>query len=336
MIFNAPLVISGDTDYAFASGVVRGKWSKRPGRTEFYRLIDAEPEELGKVLSEIGFAGAEENVEAALAGHWLETISLVESLSENPEITELLRLFTDFSNAAAAVKAEIFGFDYGSIHIEGGFASAEDLIKTASGETGHGSVPEDVRVAMAIAREAYSKSKLPLLIDVVSDHFFGKMYVGRMLSSGREFLAEYVRRWADIKNLTAYLRIRIAGLPIEDFKRFFIEGGHIDRAEYRTFEALELDGIPARLVFSPYGKPLADAVSRLVHENSFQPLSGLTNVILEDFLRQNIYISFGLEVVLAYAFLVWRELRAVGAIIRMRRAKIDREKIIERVYYGEL
>ncbi len=336
MSLNTPPVVFGDTQYAFATGVVRGKWVKRPGRAEFLRLIDAETGDIGKILSEWGFHSADENPEKAIADEWLATIGLIENLSQHPELTRLLRLFTDFTNASAAVKAEIFEYDYLPLHLSGGFASAEDLMKAASGDPNLGSVPVEVAESIRVARETYSESQLPIVVDLASDHYFGKFYVSQLTESGREFLDEYVRRWADSKNLTAYLRMRIAEMPMEYFDRFFIEGGYLERNRYERFETMELDGIPARLVFSYYGKPLADAVSKLVHDDDFEPLAKFFHYSLEDYLRLNVYISFGLEVLLAYAFLVWRELRAIGAVMRMKKAKIDRDRIIERVRYGDL
>jgi len=333
---NTPPVVHGDPQYAFATGVVRGKRVKRPGRAEFLRLIDSEVNEISKLLAEWGFPDSGEGPEEAIANEWLATIDLVENLTRHPELTRLLRLFTDFTNASAAVKAEIFEYDYAPLHLHGGFATAEDLIRVASGDSNLGSVPIEVAESIRIARETYSEAQLPIVVDLASDHFFGKFYVEQMVGSNREFLSEYVRRWADSKNLTAYLRIRIGEIPMEYFNRFFIEGGHLERNRYERFETMELDGIPARLVFSYYGKPLADAVTKLVHDDDFEPLAKFFHYSLEDYLRLNVYISFGLEVLLAYAFLVWRELRAIGAVVRMKKAKIDRDKIIERVRYGDL
>jgi len=333
---NIPPVVHGDPQYAFATGVVRGKWVKRPGRAEFLRLIDAEVGDIDKLLAEWGFPDAGEGPEEALAKEWLATIDLVENLTHHPELTRLLRLFTDFTNASAAVKAEIFDYDYAPLHLPGGFALVDDLMKVASGDSNLGSVPDEVAESIRVARETYSDAQLPIVVDLASDHFFGKFYVEQMVGSNREFLDEYVRRWTDSKNLTAYLRMRIGEIPTEYFDRFFIEGGHLERQKFTKFEDMELDGIPARLVFSYYGKPLADAVSKLVHDDDFEPLAKFFHYSLEDYLRLNVYISFGLEVLLAYAFLVWRELRAIGAVVRMKKAKIDRDTIIERVRYGDL
>lgn len=331
-----PPVIQGNTDYAFATGVVRGKWVKRPGRPEFLRLIDTDVGEIGKLLSEFGYKDGDDDPEKALANEWIATIELSEQLTHDPDLTRLLRLFTDFTNAAAAVKAEIFEYDYEPLHIEGGYASAKDLIEVASGREERGTVPEEVAESMRVAHDTYSDSQLPIVVDLASDHYFGKFYMEEMTGSGSEFLTEYVRRWADNKNLTAYLRMRIAEMPMEYFDQFFIEGGHLERKRYQRFENMDLDNIPARLVYSHYGKPLADAVTKLVHDDDFEPLASYFHYLLEDYLRLNIYISFGLEVLHAYALLVWRELRAVGAIVRMKRARIDRDRIIERVRYGDL
>jgi len=336
MSLNAPIIVDGDTKYTFATGVVRGMWYKRPGKAEFYRLIDVDSAEVGKLLEEYGYFDADVDAEKAITDEWTKTISLVESLSHDPEITRLLRLFTDFTNAAAAVKANIFEYDYAPLHIPGGFASTEDLIAVASGNEKHCTVPAEVAESIHVAIDAYSVAKLPIIIDLAADHFFGKFYTSQMIGSGREFLAEYVRRWADMKNISAYLRMRVAGLPNEHFEQFFIENGHIPHSQFQAFELQELDGIPARLVFSYYGKPLADVVSKLVHEDDFGPLSKYSYELLETFLRQNIYISYGLEVLLAYAFLVWREIRAVGSILRMKNANIDRDRITERIMYDDL
>jgi len=333
---NKPLVVDGDPRYAFATGVVRGKWVKRMDRTALNRLIEAKPSELGKLLSEQGYAGAEKDAEKALLDSWLDTLKLVDSLSQNPEITSLLRLFNDFTNGATAVKAEFFKLDYEPLHLPGGTAKPEELKRVAAGETHIDTVPKEVRQAMSVATSLYQSSKSPLSIDIAIDSYFATIFVDRLLESNREFLREFARRWADTKNIAAYLRLRLAKMPIEYFNRFFIDGGHIWSSEFKRFEDIELDGLPARMTYSVYGKPLADSVSALIKDETFQPLANFCDNMLENFLRQNVYISFGLEVLLAYGFLKWSELRAIGAIIRMKMARIDEEKITERVRYGDI
>lgn len=336
MNLKAPIITKGDSGYAFASGVVRGKWAKRFSRAEFSRLLDSPAEEMGKTLSELGFHGADSDIEKALSNHWGDTVALIESLSRHPHITDVFNLYTDFTNASLVLKGALFGFDARPLYLDGGKAKFEDLVNIALGEKHSGAVPKDIFQSILVAKGLYSATKIPLMIDVAMDSYFGTIFVGRLFRSESEFLAEYARRWADAKNLTGYLRIRIAGLPIEDFKRFFVEGGHIPREEYSKFETLDIDGIPARLVFSPYGKALADAVAQLVKNETFEPLSNHLAYLLEEFLRQNIYITFGLEVLMSFGMLKFREIGAIGAIVRMKKANIPKERILQRVRYGDL
>ncbi len=336
MNLTAPPVISGDARYAYATGVVRGKWAKRPVHADFARLLDAEPDEIGKILTELGFSGADSDTEAAIAAEWERTLDLVENLSQDPEVTDLMRMFVDFTNGSLAVKCAEFDLDIAPLFLPGGTVSAEDMIEFVAEEDNGESIPEEVREAMRESQELYEQSKIPLLIDVASDSHFARTFVERFNASGREFLAEYVRRWADVKNLTSYLRIRTSGIEIDLFKRFFIEGGHISKSDFSIFEEMEIDAIPSRLVYSIYGKPLADAVVESIRSESFQPLSRFLANMLEDFLRMNVYISFGLEVLVAFALLKYREIRAIGAIVRMKNARIEKNIIAERVRYGEI
>ncbi len=334
MNLNAPLVVPGDARYAYATGIVRGKWVNRLGKAEFARLLDADPDEIGKLLSELGFAGADSDPEAAIAAEWERTIELAESLSQDRAITDLFRMSTDFTNAALAVKAAIF--DFAPTYLPNGSVSAEEMAAFASGEGRDESIPQDLRDAMREAKGLFEKTQTPLAIDIALDGHFGKIFVARMSASRREFLVRYARMWADIQNLTSCLRIRAAGLDIAPFEGYFIDGGYIEKAELSSFQEIELDAISARLVFSPYGKPLADAVAESIREENFEPLATFLETQIEDFLRTNVYVSFGLEVLVAYALLKRREIRAVGAILRMKRAKIDKKRIEERVRYGDV
>lgn len=336
MNINAPLIISGDKEYAYATGLVRGKWAKRLGRSEFQRLIETAPDEINKTLSELGFTGADKDPERALRDEWEQTISLVESVSRDPEITDLFRLFIDFTNAAMVLKSELFNFDPKLFYIDVGKTDLESLQKVASGEGHHKSVPPRVREAMLTAKALYKSIQIPLVIDVAADSYFLTVMANVLQNSKRIFLREFASRWLDSNNLTSYLRIRKSGISLEHFKRFFVDGGHLTRKYFREFENLELDSIPSRLVYSVYGKPLADAVTRLVRKDDFEPLSTYFKGMLESFLRQNIYISFGVEVVFAYAMLKKSELEAVGAIVRMKKALIDKETIHQRVRHDDL
>jgi vacuolar-type H+-ATPase subunit C/Vma6 len=336
MSLSAPIISSGDTRYVFATGVVRGLWARRMGKPEFARLLDSDINELGKHLADAGFAGAESDIEKALSDSWMETIVLVEKLTESKDIAAVLRMFTDFTNASVAVKSHIFGINAEPLFLHGGNASAEDFRKFTEGDKNVLAIPKEVREAMLLAKGLFAESGIPLILDVALDSYFGTVFVDRLIKSESAFLMEYGKRWADSKNLTAYLRLRIAKIDTERFKRFFIEGGYISRNEFKVFESMEIDGIPSRLLFSVYGKPLADAVSHLVRSETFEVLSNYFSGSLEEFLRQNVYIPYGLDVVMAYAFLKYREIAAIGAIVRMRRANVIRERIIERVRYGEI
>ncbi|HHS49661.1 MAG TPA: hypothetical protein ENN07_00905 [candidate division Zixibacteria bacterium] len=336
MSLNVPMVVAPDARYAYATGVVRGKWQKRLGRSEFARILEAEPENVGKVIAELGFTGADSDVETALADEWRRTVELVESLIGGDGLAKTPRMLTDFTNIAVAIKAELFEFEYEPNHLAGGNVSAERLMELVSGEPPQGHIEQMLADIANDARNAYSDTELKLTIDSAIDSHFGEWLKEIMFASGREFLVEFARRWLDYKNFTAYLRLRVAGFDIEHFKQFFVEGGHLPREEFARWEDGEIDAIPSRLVFSIYGKPLADAVGASIRERNFSPMSAFFDVMIEDFLRNNVYVPFGVEVVVAFAFLKLREIRAVGAIARMKSARLDREAISERVRYGDI
>ena len=332
---SVPPVISGDSDYAYATGVVRGKWARRLDKSALNRIIEAPKSGVSSALSETGFSSSDLPAGEAIRLAWEETVSLVESLSKNPEVTQLLRLSTDFTNAAAALKAGLFDFEYEPLHLPGGLASSEDLTAAASGESPD-SVPGPVLEGMRLASALYREHETGFIIDLALDSYFGAIFAERLLHSGRKFLGEYARRWIDSANISGFLRLRLAEMPPELFDRFFIEGGSISRKQFDEMRELEDDSIPGWLHNTAYGKVLSNAAGELFREKSFAPLERFIEELLEDYLRQNVYVSFGLEVVLSYALLKRREIRTVAAIVRLKGANIGADEIRERLSYGEI
>ncbi|GEM_PF-1832377 len=337
MSLNVPMVVSPDARYAYASGVVRGKWEKRLKKADFARILESRPEEVGKVIAELGYTGADSDIEAALSAESLRLADLVESLIEDEGLAALPRIYTDFTNSAVAVKASLFGFDAEPLFLIGGNLTLEMIEGLLSGGISpQNALQEELREAMISAKRAFAETSLQLTIDAAIDSHFGAVMKRLFFGSGREFLAEFTRRWLDYKNFTAYLRLRTAGFDIDLFKGFYIEGGHLDREDYSRWEDGEIDAIASRLVFSIYGKPFADAVATSIREKNFAGVSLFFEELLEEFLRDNIFVPFGVEVVLAFALLKIREIRTVGAIVRMKSARLEKEAITERVRYGDI
>ncbi|MCK5832107.1 V-type ATPase subunit [bacterium] len=337
MSLNVPLVVTPDSRYSYATGVVRGKWEKRLKRPEFARLIEAQPEELGKTIAELGFQGAETDIELALSEEWFKTIALVESLIDDAKLASLARIYTDFTNLAIAIKAEAFNFDYKPYHLPGGLLSSEEMAELVADERlAQNQAEEEILLAIKEARDVYEKTDLQLTINAAVDSHFATIFKKLLFGSAREFLIELARRWLDCKNFSAYLRLRAANFDIDLFKQFFVEGGHLIREDYMRFEEGEIDAIPSRLVFSIYGKPFADAVADSIKNENFSKLSAFFNKLLEEFLRNSIYVPFGVEVIIAYAFLKHSEIRAVRAIARMKSAKLGKDIIAERIRYGDI
>ncbi len=322
-----PLLYKSNSEYTHASGVVRGLEKYLLTRADYQKVFDAEPNQIGAVLSELGYGGSEHNPEHALDTAIEQLFIAIDKLSKDRDFTNVWRIRYDLQNVQSYLKAHFLGEEidtfapWGSIQTDVLTRKIEAELNNEKSE-----LPEPIANAVKSAKKLFNSYHSAVAVDVAVDIEFAK-YIKSILPE-----SEYFERWfavyADWANVKSFVRTVRSNLPIGLLWDGFVPGGDIPKD--RFLEALENDkeNIHTTFTYTEYGMPLANVV-----KNAFSGQLVQMDIFFQKSLRSlhdsTKFCLFGPELVWAYMGMKHEEIKSLRIILRARGAKLPFEMIKE-------
>jgi V/A-type H+-transporting ATPase subunit C len=333
---SAHAVSSHDKRYAYATGRIRSLETGLLGKQRLERLAEASGvEEAVRLLSDTSYAAhldelQELGYEEFLRAEEGRLLDLVDSLSLDQEVSDVIRTRYDYHNLKVALREQISGRDLERLYLDLGrheWAAIREAVKVESLQL----LPEPLFRAAEAAVEAYGRTQDPARMDFAVDL---EMF-GRFLSLARRYPGSYaaaiVRTWIDLANLRSFMRGRYLGLEAGVLTEVLIPGGELlPELLFETYP-LTLEEMLPRFEFSPYRRIMEVGGAGLEKEGSFVPLEREIDSYQISFLRLSRYFTFGLEVVLAYALLRQNEIRMLRLILAAGDRGVAPETVKERI-----
>jgi V/A-type H+-transporting ATPase subunit C len=163
------------------------------------------------------------------------------------------------------------------------------------------------------------------------EHRCDRAYYGELFFLLEEmrngFLSGYFLREVDAKNILSILRLKLLDGKRSEVDARLLPYGTIDAGYFEQMIDLTLEGFAQRIVFSPLAA-LLQKVDRAASEQ--QQAAELEKLIDEDkvnYLHESIFVTFGVEPVVAYLFLKEAELRSLRTILVTKHAGIAESEI---------
>jgi V/A-type H+-transporting ATPase subunit C len=332
----AYMVSSEDVEYAYAVGRIRAVEITLLGRQRLERLGEAgDLEDALRQLSDTVYGIHLDELEEGgypvlLRDEEKRLLELVDSLSLDRDISDILHLRYDFQNLKVALREKVAERDLGHLYVTLGLYDAEAIAASLKSDS-TGMLPEPLIAAAREALDAYTKSRDPSEVDLAIDRSMFDQFVSLAAGSGNLYIEAIVRSWVDFANIKSFMRARYLGVEARAFTRLLFEGGFVATADFVDAYALPLEELLQRFELSPYRQVMERGGAGLEKDESFVALEREIANYSASLLKPSRYFTFGLEVVFAYALLKQNEIRTLSLILAAKDRGLPLEAIKERI-----
>jgi len=338
-ILHAHSASSNDVRYAYASGRIRALETTLLGRQRLDRLAEAaDTDDLLRLLSDTSYAAhldelEDSGYEAFLENEERRVLDLVDYLSHDRGVSDLLRLKHDFHNLKVALREKVSGRERKDLYVDFGRYSAEEVASRVMDEHLErlpGPLGPVAREALAV----YEATNDPGAADAVADRGMFTHFLASAEAFGAGYIETIVRTWIDLANIRVFLRARYLEFEARDLKSLLLEGGTVPLSYYTETFSLGLDEITQRFESTPYRRVIEIGGAGLEKQESSVPLEREIENNLVSLFKVSRYFTFGLELVLVYALTRQSEIRIVRLIFAGKERGMAPEAIKERIPDG--
>jgi V/A-type H+-transporting ATPase subunit C len=333
---HAHSISSHDVRYAFASGRIRALEMKLIGKQRMERLAEARDlDECLRLLSDTVYGEHLEETEGAgyeafLRNEERRLLDLVESLSLDEPLSDVLRLEYDFNNLKVLLRETASGRDLSALYSDLGKYPVAGIRDVLAAET-PGRLPAPLDEAAALGMEAWERASDPAEVDTAVDGVMFAHFLQAAAGHGVPYLEALTRVRIDLANIRTFLRSRYIKIEPRDFGRLLYPGGSVKPAALAEAYQLPIDEVLVRFTFSPYRHVMEKGAYGLEKDNSFVPLEREIDSYVVSFLKVSRYFTFGFEIVMAYALMKKNEIKTLRLIMASKEKGISPEEIKRRI-----
>ncbi len=329
-------VSSHDKRYAYASGRIRALEMRLLGRQRLERI--AEARDLGealRLLSDTDYAVHFDEIEdigylGCLDNELRRVLDLIDDLSLDPDVTDILRLKYDFHNLKVAVREKVSGRDLKHLYFDYARYSP-DVLKAAMIAETLDDLPDCLIDPASVALEMVSKSLDPSQGDIVIDRSMFAVFLERARNYGSIYLEALVRTWIDLANIRSFMRGRYLGIEARSLPDLLIPDGFVRISDLCETFLLPLDEVRQGFQFSPYRGIIEIGGEAIERDGVFVDLEREIDNYLISFLRLTHYFTFGVELIIAYGLLKENEIKMLRLILAAKERGIEAETLKGRI-----
>lgn len=295
-------------------------------RQKLERLLQAQSaDEAKRVLSEIGWADAED-AEKAASEHVAKACKVVRELATSENTLDCFLTRYDVNNLKILLKARSLNQTTDALSPCGVIPT--DTLRHAVSERDYHALPAPIKEAADALEKQMAVSVDPLLIDVRLDQAM-YAYIMERLPKNDKVARAYFTAQIDLTNLVMALRLKNMQKPVAFFEDMLIPGGSVDkRALLKAYERPER--LP--LLVKKYGSHVFMAVEAA--QLSKEKIPALERAA-DDYLL-SLYLPYKRvmdknERLMGYLLMRQREAAAVKLIMAGKRGGFPAEAIRERL-----
>jgi V/A-type H+-transporting ATPase subunit C len=310
-----------DVRYAYAVGVVRVLETRTLSRDRIDRAADASSvEEVLRILGETTYSEylsdlkTPADYESFLDREHQKTLDLLETLTEDPTLTDLLLYRFDYHNLKVALKERFGEENLATAYVPFGRVSVT-AIKAAVMEEDFSSLPDWLTEAAREATREFPERQDPKWIDFLVDRKMYELFIARSRREGSLFLYDLTQKEIDLINILSLFRIRLAQQERGRFMESFVEGGALSLAFFVGLFDETLEAIPSRFAYTAYRDVVESGWDHVNSQGSFVVFERMGRELLLEHARKANLIAFGIEPLIAYVHAKENELRMIRTIM---------------------
>lgn len=326
-----------DVRYAYAVGVIRVLETRLLSRERIDQAADAsDVEEVLRILAETSYSEHLSSLtdprdyESFLIKERQKALDLVQKLTKDPQLTDLLLYRFDFHNLKVALKEKLGEQDLRAAYVSFGSVPVS-MIKAAVKEEDLSSLPPPFRQVAEKAMRGFPDRQEPKWIDLVIDREMYELLLSRSRREGSLFLYDLIRREIDLINILSLFRIRRSGQKRGSFRESFVEGGSLSGEFFLPLLDEPLEALSGRFVHTPYREVVENGWEELSANGSFAGFERMSRELILEYLRKANLIAFGVEPLIAYVQAKENELGMLRTILVGKLNRLEPRLIKERL-----
>jgi len=319
-----------NSDYAYAVARVRALETGLITEIGYNTLMSAPVERFHSLFSEISGIRWDESsdVHAILRNleeSFTQQFFLVKSLIVEDEIKRLISLKYDYELLKLIIKDETGGHVTAphaiSLRSNFSYPVLKVLLENGSfGETGE----TMYRVYDSLKGRG---DKSGGVIDHACDCAYYAELFALLENTQYPFVTGYFIRRIDARNVLAALRLKVRGEKRSTVRERFVPFGTVGLHHLEESFDLNIDGFAARVPFSPLSTVLRKVDKKKEEEEQLIEIEKLCDEQLLSYLRESIFVTFGVEPVLSYLWMKEGELQNLRTILLAKESGMSQEEI---------
>lgn len=319
-----------DTEYAFAVARVRALETRYIDEVTLNTLLSSDGERFVAHFSEVTGIRSGASVDVTrilddLEESFSETFRLVQSLILEEEMKRLIGLRYDYELLKFIVKeekGEVLRIPLSLIERSN---YGHGLLKTLLAE---GKALETGETMFRTFRDLLDRKEISsTLIDISCDRAYYNELFQLLDERNNPFIRDYFIREIDTVNISTVLRLKLQGKKRGVMRERYIPLGSIDLSYLEEGFDINLEGFAGRIQFSPFGQHLREVDKSIDPEEQVAQVERRLDAAQATYLRESVFISFGIEPLLAYLWTRERELNNLRTIFLARMSGIPHDEI---------
>jgi V/A-type H+-transporting ATPase subunit C len=332
MLVSSPEFVE-NSEYGYSVARIRARETKLVSNTEYNTLLSAPMERFHPLFVEITGIRGEKDADVhvllqLIEETFTEQFFMVKGLILEDEIKRLISLEYDYELLKLIVKESLIGRVEGlSIPVEVSKRSnySYPVLKSLL-ESGKfidtGEILYGTYVSLRNRKELSGNS-----IDNSCESAYYRELFQILEEYQNPFLTGYYIRKVDIRNVLTALRLRVRGGKRADLRTRHLPYGSIDIGYLEQGLDLNIEGFASRIIFSPLGTVLKGVEKRGEETEQIVQAEKLMEEDLMRYVRESVFVTFGVEPVLSYLWEKEMEIKNLRTILLGKMTGVIPEEI---------
>jgi V/A-type H+-transporting ATPase subunit C len=319
-----------NTEYAFAVARVRALETRYIDEVSLNALLTSEGDRfLAQFFEETGIRGGDGVIVSRILDDleeaYSQTFRLVCSLILEEEMKRLVALRYDYELLKFIVKEEKGEVIRIPVSLIERSNYGHGLLKSLLTE---GKALETGEIMHRTYRDLLERKDVSSRqIDTACDRAFYTELFHLLDENDNPFIRDYFIREIDAVNIITVLRLKLQGKKRTDMRERYIPFGSIDLSYLEEGFDMNLEGFAGRIQFSPFGQVLREIEKSVEDEEQVARVERLLDIAQARYLKESVFVSFGIEPILAYLWTKERELNNLRTIFIAKMSGVQADEI---------
>ena len=302
------------------------------GKERINRMIDANgANEAFRVLQDGGYGAAAtiespRDFENMIAVEMKLLRELMNEISPDEELTDVLLMRYDYKNAKAYLKMRMCSLDDDAAITDAGKVPARELREMVFQQDTYG-LPKHLSDAIDETEKQIAIDPNPNKADNIMDKRYISWAAKTAIDKKNDFLIELTTSWIDMNNVLSLLRVRQMDADVALLKDAMLDGGTLEKKMIIDAYSLNDEMLAQRFRYTKYGYNLVDAIEQAIeHKRAWSFERFIENMFIECAKEQKMKM-FGMDPIIAYIVAKENEATAIRMVMTGKLNKLNADQI---------